>query len=501
MTLPGLAAGGRRGLLTMLSALLLSACATLPEVPQEEDARFVQREGVLGTSFTMEVASELRAARRAVDAALAEIARLEGLLSAWRADSELSAWNDGRLETGALSEEVSAVMQLCEQWREQSDGAFSCRLGGVAELWREAARDDRVPDRPALRRQARALDALRLPLGDGQRLDPAAGLRLDVDGLAKGYILDRALARARAAAPEALGIRIDIGGDAVYWGHPLQGAFWPVTVADPAQPLDNSAGIATLRLQSRAIAASGHGSRGYRIGRRHFSHIIDPKDGWPLAYAPSAVVVAPDAVTADALATALTVMPIRDGLAWVERLDEVEALMVSESGIAFASTGWGALLEPASTPPVLHEARQLRVDYVIPSPEAVRYRRPYLAIWVEDPEGRPVRQLMVLGDRARWLSELPRWWRHYGRNDPPALHGIARPTRQPGHYTLGWDGRDDRGRSLPAGPYVLSVEAAREFGGHEVVGIPFVLGAAAGEWMHEGGQEVGRIQLALPAVP
>src|SRR3546814_11106791 len=74
---------------------------------------------------------------------------------------------------------------------------------------------------------------------------------------------------------------------------------WQVAIADPRQPLDNAPGIARVQLRSQAIAASGHGSRGYTIGRRHLSHIIDPLDGWPLSYAPSAAVVAADAATAD----------------------------------------------------------------------------------------------------------------------------------------------------------------------------------------------------------
>lgn len=177
----------------------------------------VQREGVLGTSFEMQVegASRRRAAR-AVDAALAEIARLEGLLSTWRADSTLSAYNAGRLPAEQLPADVAAVLALCARWRAETAGAFSCRLGGLIAQWRQADADDRLPERADVRKQARALAALAVP--EHGPLDPQTGLRFDVDGVAKGYILDRALDAARRAAPSADGIRIDIGGDAVYWG-------------------------------------------------------------------------------------------------------------------------------------------------------------------------------------------------------------------------------------------------------------------------------------------
>jgi thiamine biosynthesis lipoprotein len=452
----------------------------------------VQREGVLGTSFEMQVDGDDARASRAVDAALDEVARLERQLSTWRKDSALSRYNDGDLSAERLPEPVAEVLAQCERWRRDSEGAFSCRLGALIAQWRQADASDRLPERAGLRRQARALAALPAPAKGP--LDPALGLRFDVDGIAKGYILDRALQRARRAAPKTTGIRIDIGGDAVYWGHPETGDAWQVEVADAKQPLDNQPGIARLRLRSHAIAASGHHSRGYTVGRRQLSHILDPQDGWPLAYAPGATVVAADAATADALATALTVMPIREGIALVDRIEGAAALVVSDAGIPFASARWPRLLASGDGD-TRAASVQLLIDYEIPAIDAARYRQPYLAMWIEDEAGQPVRQLHVLGDRSRWLSELPRWWRHYGRNDPAGALGIARPTRAPGHYTLAWDGRNDRGDAMPAGRYLLRVEAAREHGGHEDIALPFPLGGATSPLQHTGQSEIGRLRL------
>lgn len=479
------------------ACLWLVACASVaPRAPLT-----VQREGVLGTSFEMQVAGGGSQSARAVDAALAEIARLESQLSTWRDDSALSAYNAGRLPAEALPADVRAVLDLCEHWRAATSGAFSCRLGGLIAQWRQADADDRLPDRTHMRRQARTLDALDMPR-DG-RLDPRDGLRLDVDGIAKGYILDRALEKARATAPAAHGIRIDIGGDAVYWGEPERGQAWQAGVADPKRPIDNDTGIARVALGSRrpseaagpqAMASSGHASRGYTIGRRRFSHILAPRDGWPLSYAPSAIVVADDATTADALATALTVLPVRDGLALVDGIDGAAALIVGDGGIAFASSRWPALW--VSTPGDAAPGPRVLIDYDIPQPASrERYRQPYLALWIERPDGSPVRQLHVLGDRARWLGELPRWWRHYGRNDPAAALGLARPTRAPGRYTIAWDGRDDFGRAQPPGPYVLRVEAAREHGGREDIAVRFALGDPALDLTRHGEREIGRIAL------
>ncbi|HUD40605.1 MAG TPA: DUF2271 domain-containing protein [Dokdonella sp.] len=476
---------------------VLAALALALAVPAAAEPSLRQRDNVLGTSFELAMAGVPEAdVDRALDAALAEIARLDGVLSVWRDDSELARYNAGS-EPRSLSPELKAVLRACEHWREQTARAFSCRLGSVLARWRAAAGADAPPDRAELRKLARAIDRAAVDL-DAERVVRPAGIAWEADALAKGWILDRALERVRRAAPAATGIRIDIGGDAVYWGEPARGTPWRVALADPQRPSDNGGAIATLELRSQAIAASGHGSRGIEIARKRYGHIVDPKEGWPLAYAPSAFVVAPDAATADALATALTVMPIRAGLDLVESLPDVEALIVTEAGTPFASSGWPALLGAGTrSDPSWPAGFAFAVDYEIPQQSAAGYRRPYLAIWIAAADGAPLRQLIVLGDSARWLRELPTWWRRYGRRDESAIHGIARETRRPGRYTVTWDGRDDHGRALAAGDYVLVVEAAREHGGHELLQVPFAVSAQPVEVERSGSSEVGRVHLSF----
>lgn len=474
-----------------LAALWLAA--TCAPVAQAADVQRYQRENVLGTSFEMSVVGASKdASAAALTAALAEVERLDAVFNTWGRESELSRLNAS--VEAAPSPDLRALLEQCEYWREHSDGAFSCRLGSVIEQWKTAAAASSataLPNRVEMRRLARGIAQFEPDL-QAASVERPEGLLWQVDGIAKGYILDRALQRARAAAPHAQGIKLDIGGDAVYWGTAEHAQPWRVAVADPLAPRDNGMPLASLSLQSKAIASSGHRSRGYRIGRRQFSHIIDPSDGWPVQYPPSATVVADDAATADALATALSVMPIREGIAWVERLPGVEALIVSERGVPFASSGWPALLAPESVSEPAW-ATPLVIDYEIPVQASERYRRPYLALWIATPDGSPVRQLLVLGDRSRYLRELPQWWRHYGRDDEAAVHGIARPTRLPGHYSLVWDGRDDLGRPRAPGEYRIEVEAAREHGGRQRLSIPFTNGSDGATHAPRAGDEIGRI--------
>jgi len=482
----------------LLPTLLIAACA-LQVVPAVAAERF-HREPVLGTSLDLQVSGvDAITAERMLARALERIDALDAELSGWRDDSALARFNAATAPV-ALPPALREVLQACEDWRARTDGAFSCRLGTLRAQWRQAEASGTLPPRTELRRSARALASA--------DFDPAATpvarpdeLRFDVDGLAKGKVLDTVVQDLRTEFPQARGIALEIGGDGLYWGMAdARGGAWQVKVADATAPRDNddATGIATLRLaDGAAVASSGHASRGYTLGRRRFSHILDPSDGWPVTYAPSATVIAPDAVTADALATALTVMPIRDGLALVDRLPGVAALIVGEQGVPFASAAWHARLDPASAGEVPRRRGQdcsLRIGYTIPSIAGDRDRNPYLAMWISAPDGTPLRQLLVLGDRSRWLGELPAWWRHYGRNDTAAALGIARPTRAPGAYDLAWDGRDDRGLALPSGRYLLQVEAAREHGGHEALQLPFDWPGRRARTVH-GEREIGAIRI------
>jgi len=483
-----------------IAALLMAVACTVQATPAVAAEHF-HREPVLGTSLDLHVAGvDAATAERMLARALDEIDALDAELSGWRDDSALARFNASTTPV-EVTPALRQVLQACETWRVRTDGAFSCRLGTLREQWRQAETSGSVPARTELRRGARAIAAAGFDAGAPLLTRPDA-LRFDVDGLAKGHVLDQVVARLREAFPQARGILLEIGGDSLSWGAAdARGGAWQVEVADAAAPRDNidAAAIATLRLPTgAAVASSGHASRGYRVGRRHFSHILDPSEGWPATYAPSATVIAADATTADALATALTVMPIRDGLALVDSLPGVAALVVGEQGVAFASSAWHAWLDPASAgqaPQQDGQACRLQIGYTIPQIPGDRYRNPYLALWIARADGTPLRQLLVLGDRSRWLGELPAWWRHYGRNDTSAALGIARPTRAPGAYDVVWDGRDDHGRAVAAGAYVLQVEAAREHGGHETLQLPFDWSARGRAVGARGGSEIGRLQL------
>lgn len=469
----------------MSSALVLSSliAAAAPSSAPAATWSF-HLDHVLGTSFDMAVATPSGAeAEFAFAAATTEVARLERILSGWRGNSELSALN--RAATMRASPDLYAVISACESWRARTGGAFSARLGHVEQAWAGAL--DATPDAGGLCAAAARAEAAEVRLDRASRnIARPEAVRFAPDGLAKGYIIDSALAAARRAAPCAGGVLIDIGGDVACWGD----ASWKVGVADPAQLADNARPAAVLALSNRALAVSGPGMRDRKIGDEAFSHLFDPQTGQP-ARRVQAAVIAPTATEADALATALAVMPAEEGMALAEQRPGVEALLI-EAGRRRATSGWQAACRSASALPT---GFAVEVSYEVPKIDAANYRKPYVLVWVTDADKNLVKTLLIQGTKKEYQQDNYVWWRRYGRKQPGLLDAIGKPTRPPGRYTVGWDGTDEGGKRAPQGRYIVHIEAAREHGGHSYQAVEVNLGAAPVSASQPGKDELGTAQV------
>lgn len=477
----------------------------------------IHRDHVLGTSFDMTaVAPDDTTARLAAGAALAEIARLDRVLSGFRDDSELAALN--AVGSMRVSPDLFTVLARCEHWRRETGGAFSGRLGQAIASWRTAMRDGRPVDADALRAAAERANRAEVVLDAASqtvtRPDPVC---FALDALAKGYIVDAALAAARRAAPGLVGLMIDIGGDLRVWGRAPRPESWRVGLADPTSIADNAPPAAILALNDRAMATSGRGQRDMRLEGRRVSHILAPDSGQPAERVIAASVVAGNAADADALATAFSVLPPRRGLELADRLPGVAARFVTADGETMQSTGWHALdatprrtamlsLPRASKPLPATPAQAaasapwpagfaVSIDYEIPKFEADDYRAPYLLVWITDEKRQLVRTLLMLGKDSKWVDSNYVWWRRYGRKTPEIVDAMGRPTRLPGRYNLAWDGKDEAGKPVAQGKYLVHVEAAREHGGHTYHFTEMDLGAAPADRPVPAKDELGGIRI------
>ena len=115
---------------------------------------------------------------------------------------------------------------------------------------------------------------------------------------------------------------------------------------------------------------------------------------------------------------------------------------------------------------------ELSIDLNLPRIQDARYRRPYVAVWIEDADHFPVRTLALWTQNPRWLPDLKLWYRDDQMRSMAEGSDISRTvssaTRPPGSYTLKWDGKDNEGKLVKAGKYTVCIEAAREHGGYDL---------------------------------
>ena len=427
-------------------------------------------DGILGTSFDLVLHTlEPAAALYCQEQIFSEIERLRGILSTYDPASEIC-----QVMAGApiRSPELAEVLAAYETWSSRTRGAINVNLGAIIAAWRAAEKSGVPPTERELRA------ALREPLA------------YNVDALGKGYIIDRAVALARRLVPAGF---LDIGGDIRVWGE----TDWLLGIADPANPADNAAPIATFTLRDAAVATSGGYARNFTLAGQRRSHLISPLTLQPLHPLTAATVVATDAVTANALSSAACVLGAADGSALAKTfatahyISDAFAQRVHATSMFFASvlppTASGQVLPPPNSPapsatspaapakPATTNSAaapapwpnnfQVSINLDLGTAQTARAKRPYMALWIVNDKNATVRTVDVWGRQAKYWPELSYWW-----GDPKNRANFALPltraTRPPGKYTLVWDGKDDKGHPLPQGKYTVVLEINREHGSH-----------------------------------
>ncbi len=439
---------------------------------------------ILGTSLELHVTTASKTdADKTHIAVLDEIERLRKLLSTYDATAQLARVNASR-EALPVSPELLDVLHAYERWQKTSKNAFSPNLGTLIATWKSAEKSAQLPTPDTLKKLA-ADTAKPLWIIDdsAQTLRRTSDATINIDSLGKGWIASHAAASARSQNPAIKGLLLNLGGDIVALGTcKLDKAEpWTITIADPQQPAENAKPLTELRLTALSVATSGGYERNYTFKDKKFSHLIDPRTGQALDLSnpktvASATVVAPDNATANALAASLCVLGPNAGLSLLKPAG-AHALIVLTDGQQIRSPGFHAFEPPATATTPKTAASQPATGTPWPKDYAVNFslqllpaskranERPYLALWIEDANGKLVTTLAVWGNERKYLRDLTAWWRIAG-NDAALVKSVTRATRPVGKYSFTWDGTDQAGKPVPQGKYTLNIETAFEHGGH-----------------------------------
>jgi thiamine biosynthesis lipoprotein len=269
--------------------------------------------------------------KKAIDKAFFEIENIDRLMSVYRSESEVSRLN--RLKQGrmmAVSDELLEVIRRSIRISRLSLGAFDLSSAPLVELWgfgRKGKRED-LPSPEEIKESLSTvgyrkiiIDKRKKEIGFAQQ-----GMKIDLGGIAKGYAVDKAIEiLKKEKIDNAL---IDAGGDLYCLGLNAKKIPWVIGIKDPRHSWRV---IRTLKLRDRACATSGDYENFFLKNGRRFSHLIDPRTGWPVQNGIiSVTVLAPSCLEADALATAVFVLGERKGLKLIDGLAKTEAIVITQ---------------------------------------------------------------------------------------------------------------------------------------------------------------------------
>ena len=275
--------------------------------------------------------SENGTARRLIREAVGEVHRLEEILSNFDPESDLSHFNE-LAGTGKsyLQPDLYRLLKTALEFSARTDGYFDITVGPLVELWKKSLAAGILPRPDVLARTFRTVGYNKLKLSDNGQAELPAGMQVDVNGIAKGYAVDRVADLFRAAGVSAA--LINFGGSSIYaLGGPPEKAGWEIGIQGTDGRLRG-----VIVINGMALSTSGSMGHFWFHGGKKYGHVIDPKKGFPVTESRMATVITPSATEAEALTKPLVILGNRS-LTMIQKLPQAEAIVIPEQGRPFFS--------------------------------------------------------------------------------------------------------------------------------------------------------------------
>lgn len=297
---------------------------------------YTQKTKMLGSPFEMTVvAQDTVEGNYFIQKAIDEVKRIEHLISDWIPTTQISQVNQNAgITTVRVDQEVFQLIERAIKISKLTNGAFDISYASMDKIWKFDGSMKEMPTEEAIKNSVAKVGYQNIILNEKESTIflKNKGMKLGLGGIGQGYIADKIKALLIESGCKS-GI-VNVSGDIFAWGKQPDGKPWTVAIVNP---INKNKVFATFPLEDSAVETSGSYEKYVTFNGKRYSHIIDPRTGYPAAGIVSVSVFAKTTEVADALATGVFVLGVDVGLDLINQLKGIECIIVDEKGVVHTS--------------------------------------------------------------------------------------------------------------------------------------------------------------------
>ncbi len=292
----------------------------------------VSRQVVLmGSQFGITVvAQDSTQAKCYIDTVISEISRIENIISEWRPQTQVSAVNrNAGISPVKVGADVLHLMKTALRFSHLTSGAFDVSIAAMDKIWKFDGSMDEMPSAEVIRKSVKNVGYQHIVVNeqDSTIYLKNKGMKIGFGSIGKAYAADKG-----RALLKQLGVKggiVNASGDMATWGHPTHRSHWRVGITHPFRPEQS---IRTLKLTEKAVVTSGNYEKYAEIDGTRYSHIIDPRTGYPATGLVSVTVVGASAEVANGISTSVMVLGEKKGRALLKHFPGYSVILVRNNG-------------------------------------------------------------------------------------------------------------------------------------------------------------------------
>jgi thiamine biosynthesis lipoprotein len=269
-------------------------------------------------------------ANKAKDAGFKEAKRIDTLFSTYMTGNPMWVINNTTDDTIIVNEEIFYVLKRCDEFWKKTNGAFDVALGNLIDIIGFDKKSPHLPTPDQIKEALKKTGWKHIQLKDPNILIKPANIKLNFNACVPGYAADKI-----SSILSNYGIKeylINVGGEIF-----AKGKNWKIGIQHPRKQNEL---LATITVDGKGVSTSGDYEQFFKKGKKTITHIFNPITGYPADECQSVTIIASDAMTADALSTGFFVLGPKKAIELVEKLEDVEAIIVDSSGTVYQSSNF-----------------------------------------------------------------------------------------------------------------------------------------------------------------